>query len=224
MKRISRLIVKCRYVILILGIALLIPAALGFLRTKVNYDILYYLPDDIETMKGQDILLNEFGKGAYGIFICEGMNERELIDMTEKIRSVDHVAEVLGYDELTGGMLPMDMLPDRYQKVMRSENGEASLLFIFFDTTSSADETLKAIGEIRQIAGKQCFLSSMSAIAADTKNLVESEMGVYTIIAAVLCIIVLMLTTDSFMIPFLFMLSIGMPLKLNLKHDACWGM
>ncbi len=223
MKKFAEKIVKYRIIILILSVLLLIPSVLGFINTKVNYDILYYLPDDIETMQGQDILMDEFGKGAYGMLVCNGMESSDAIKLADQLEKVDHVAEVICYDSLTGGRLPKELLPEDMKNVFYSEESDGMLMFLFFDTTSSADETMDAIEEIRKITGKQCFLSSMSAIATDTKNLVESEMAIYTIIAVLLCMIVLLLTTDSFLIPVLFMISIGMAIIYNLGSNFIQG-
>lgn len=223
MKKFAEKIVKFRIPILIISVLLLIPSMLGFMHTKVNYDILYYLPDNIETMKGQDILMDEFGKGAYGILVCDGLNSADTIKLVEKLEKVEHVADVISYDNLTGGALPKEMLPDELSDVFYSEDGNGKLIFMFFDTTSSADETMDAIEQIRKLTDKQCFLSSMSAIATDTKNLVESEMAIYTIIAVLLCMLVLLLTTDSFLIPILFMASIGMAIIYNLGTNFIQG-
>ncbi|MGN0161192.1 MAG: RND family transporter [Lachnospiraceae bacterium] len=223
MLKVSEKIVKYRFLILLLSITLLIPAGIGFINLKVNYDILYYLPDDIETMQGQDILMQDFGKGAYGMLVCENMNSAQAIEMAQQVKEIDHVAEVISFSDLTNGGVPKEMLPDSIKDVFFSTDGNVELMFIFFDTTSSADETMAGIEEIRKIAGKQCFLSSMSSIATDTKNLVESEMFVYTVIAVLLCMLVLGLTTDSFMLPVLFMISIGMAILYNLGTNFIQG-
>lgn len=223
MKKFSNAIVKSRVFILILSVLLLIPAAFGFVSTRINYDILYYLPKDIETMEGQDILLDEFGKGAYGMFICNGMNSADVQKMASKVEAIDHVAEVICFDSLTDGRIPSDMLPEKAKDVFYSGDGEGTLMFIFFDTTTSADETMEAVEEIRDAAGEQCFLSSMAATATDTKNLVESEMFIYTAIAACLTLVVLLLTTDSFLIPVLFLVGIGMAIVFNLGTNFIQG-
>ncbi len=223
MRQLAEKIVKFRIPILIISLLLLIPSAMGILHTRINYDILYYLPDDIETMQGQDILMDEFEKGAYGILVCNGMSSSDAIKLADQLKEVDHVADVISYDSITGGKIPKELLPDDLNHVFYSEDGQGTLMFLFFDTTTSADETMDAIEEIRQLTGKQCFLSSMSAIATDTKNLVESEMAIYTIIAVLLCLLVLFLTTDSFLIPILFMLSIGMAILYNLGSNFIQG-
>lgn len=223
MKKLSEKIVRFRIPILILSLLLLIPSIFGILKTRINYDILYYLPKDIETMQGQDILMDEFGKGAYGMLVCNGMNSADSIRLADRLKEVAHVSDVICYDQLTDGSLPKEMLPDSAKDIFFSENSDGFLMFLFFDTTSSADETMDAIEEIRHITGEQCLLSSMSAIATDTKNLVESEMAIYTIIAVVLCLIVLFFTTDSFLIPILFMTSIGMAILYNLGTNFIQG-
>lgn len=223
MKKLSEKIVRFRIPILILSLLLLIPSIFGILKTRINYDILYYLPKDIETMQGQDILMDEFGKGAYGMLVCNGMNSADSIRLADRLKKVEHVSDVICYDQLTDGALPKEMLPDSARDIFFSESSDGLLMFLFFDTTSSADETMDAIEEIRHITGEQCLLSSMSAIATDTKNLVESEMAIYTIIAVVLCLIVLFFTTDSFLIPVLFMTSIGMAILYNLGTNFIQG-
>ena len=223
MLKVSEKIVKFRKLILVLAFLLLIPSGMGYLNTKVNYDILYYLPDEIETMKGQDVLLDDFGKGAYGMFVCNGMNKSEVQNMKEEVEQIDHVAKVICFDSLTGGRIPKEVLPESVKDIFYGRDGNSTLMFLFFDTTTSQDETMDAVEELRQIAGKNCFLSSMSAISTDTKNLVESEMLVYTAIAVVLCILVLLVTTDSFLIPILFMISIGLAVIYNLGSNIIQG-
>ncbi|MGN0436030.1 MAG: RND family transporter [Wujia sp.] len=223
MQKLSEKIVKYRVAILIVAVILLIPSAIGFLNTRVNYDILYYLPDDIETMEGQDILMDEFGKGAYGLFVCNGLSTKDTIKLADKIDEIDHVAEVISFDSLTNGLVPEEMLPEKVRNIFYSKNGDGCLMFIFFDTTSSADETMDAIEEIQKVAGKTCFLSSMAVTCLDTKNLVENEMFIYTAIAVILTMLVLFLTTDSFMIPVVFMVSIGAAIIYNLGSNVIRG-
>ena len=222
MRKFSEFIVKARIPILILSVLLLIPSVFGYVNTKVNYDILYYLPDDIETMQGQNILLNEFGKGAYAILVCEDMPDKDVSALSEEIRNVDHVESVLGYSEFSD-KIPPEMLPDEIRDVFYSEDESATLLFLFFDTTSSENETMQAITEIRSLSGEQCFLSSMSAVVTDTKNLVDKELTPYVLIAVVLCAIVLALTMDSFLLPVLFLADIGMAILYNLGTNFIQG-
>lgn len=223
MLKFGKQIVRSRYVILILSLILLIPSVIGFLNTRINYDILYYLPDDIETMQGQDVLLNDFGKGAYGIFVCDGLTSREQIDMRDRLLTVDHVADVISYSSLTDGQIPIEMMPSRVQDVFMSKDGDGCLMFIFFDTTSSADETMEAIGEIRKIAGTQCLLSSMAAVVTDTKDLVAEQTPIYTVIAVALALVVLFLMTDSFLVPIIFLIDIGISIIYNLGTNFVKG-
>ena len=223
MIRFGKGIVRMRYVILILALVLLIPSVIGFLNTRINYDILYYLPDDIETMQGQDVLLNDFGKGAYGIFVCDGLTSKEQIDLRNEIVEVDHVADVINYDSITEGQVPIEMMPDSIRNIFESRDGQGCLMFIFFDTTSSADETMDAIETIRGIAGRRCLLSSMAAVVTDTKNLVMEQTPIYTMIAVALALVVLFLMTDSFLVPVIFLVDIGIAIIYNLGTNVFKG-
>ena len=214
-------VVKYRVLILILGVLLLIPSVFGYLHTRVNYDVLTYLPDNIETMKGQDILVNDFGTGAFSMFIVDGMEEKDVAELKEKIEKVDHVANVIWYDSIADISVPMSMLPDDIYDVFNSDTG--TMMAIFFDEGTSSDGTMDAIAQIRKIAGKQCFLSGMSAVVTDTKNLAEKETPVYVLIAVILAVIVLGLTMESFFVPLLFMLSIGMAIIYNLGSNYFMG-
>ena len=214
-------VVKYRVLILILGVLLLIPSVFGYLNTRVNYDVLTYLPDNIETMKGQDILVNDFGTGAFSMFIVDGMEEKDVAELKEKIEKVDHVANVIWYDSIADISVPMSMLPDDIYDVFNSDTG--TMMAIFFDEGPSSDGTMDEIAQIRKIAGKQCFLSGMSAVVTDTKNLAEKETPVYVLIAVILAVIVLGLTMESFFVPLLFMLSIGMAIIYNLGSNYFMG-
>ena len=214
-------VVKYRVLILILGVLLLIPSVFGYLNTRVNYDVLTYLPDNIETMKGQDILVNDFGTGAFSMFIVDGMEEKDVAKLKEKIEKVDHVANVIWYDSISDISVPMSMLPDDIYDVFNSDTG--TMMAIFFDEGTSSDGTMDAIAQIRGIAGKQCFLSGMSAVVTDTKNLAEKETPVYVLIAVILAVVVLGLTMESFFVPLLFMLSIGMAIIYNLGSNYFMG-
>lgn len=214
-------VVKFRIPILIISILLLIPAGLGYVNTRVNYDVLTYLPEDIETMQGQDILVKDFGTGAFSMFIVDGMEDKEVSALKAKIENVEHVQKVLWYDSLADISMPKSMIPKDVYEVFNSDTG--TMMAIFFDEGTSSDGTMEAIGEIRKLAGKQCFLSGMSAIVTDTKNLAEKETPLYVLIAVVLVVIVLGLTMDSYFIPLLFMLSIGMAIVYNLGSNYFFG-
>lgn len=221
MVKLGRKIVKFRIPIFILSLLLLVPSAIGYINTRVNYDVLYYLPDDIETMKGQDILVDEFGTGAYSMFICEGMKNKDVAALKKKIENVEHVSKVVWYDSFSDLSVPVEMLPDKIQSALFSD--DSTMMFIIFETTTSADETMDAIGDIRKLAGKQCFVSGMSAIVTDTKNLAESEVAIYVLIAVVLSCIVLALTMESYLIPFLFLASIGIAILYNMGTNIFKG-
>ncbi len=214
-------VVKFRIPILIISILLLIPAGLGYVNTRVNYDVLTYLPEDIETMQGQDILVKDFGTGAFSMFIVDGMEDKKVSALKAKIENVEHVQKVLWYDSLADISMPKSMIPKDVYEVFNSDTG--TIMAIFFDEGTSFDGTMEAIGEIRKLAGKQCFLSGMSAIVTDTKNLAEKETPLYVLIAVVLAVIVLGLTMDSYFIPLLFMLSIGMAIVYNLGSNYFFG-
>lgn len=221
MIKVGKKIVKYRVFILILGFLLLIPSALGYFKTRVNYDILYYLPGDIETMKGQDILMEDFGKGAFAMEVVEGMQTKEISDTRKLIEGVEGVAEVISYDKLTDGMIPASILPDDIKEVF--SKGDATLMAVFFDDTTSADSTMKAITEIRRITGKQCYLSSMSAVVTDIKQLSEKETPIYVLIAVILSCIVLSVFMDCWVLPIFFMLSIGMAIVYNMGTNYFLG-
>jgi len=217
----GRAIAKARYLIVAIAFLLLIPSVIGYMKTKVNYDILYYLPDNIETMKGQDILLNDFGKGAYAIFIVNGMNNSDVAKLKEKVEDVDHVSQVIWYDSFMSNTVPQEMLPEKYYNIFHSKKG--TMMAIFFDQGTSSSGTMDAITQIRKISGDQCFLSSMSAIVVDTKNLTNQELFWYVLIAVILSAIVLAVTMDSFMAPILFLLTIGIAIVYNLGTNLVTG-
>lgn len=221
MIKFAKKIVKFRVPILVMSLILLIPSAFGYINTRVNYDILAYLPDDIETMEGQDILVNEFGTGAFSLFMVEGMEAKDVSALIDEIRDVDHVEKVIWYDSFMDISVPMDILPDNLKEAFNS--GNSTLMAIIFDETTSADGTMDAIEEIRHIAGKQCFLSGMSAVVTDTKNLSEKETPIYVIIAVICSVIVLSITMDSFIIPVFFLLSIGIAIVYNLGTNIFIG-
>lgn len=221
MEKISRLIVKSRLFILIVSLVLLIPSAIGYINTRVNYDILTYLPEDIETMKGQDILIDQFGTGSFVLFVAEDMDKKDVATLKEKIENVDHVENVIWYDSLSDLSVPIEILPDSLYKTFNSDT--STMMFIIFDEGTSSDGTMKAIEDIRKIANKQCFMSGMSAIVTDTKNMAEKETPIYVGIAVLLAVIVLSLTMDSYLIPLFFLLSIGMAIVYNMGTNIFKG-
>lgn len=216
-------VVKLRIPILIVSIFLLFPAALGYFHTRVNYDILTYLPKEIDTMKGQDILLDEFGTGAFSMCVVEGMEDQDISKMRKNMEKVDHVKKILWYDSLADLSIPKTMLPDKVQDAFINEDKDATLMVIFFDSSMSSDETMNAIEELRSVADKQCYISGMSAVVTDTKNLSDKEVPIYVLIAVILAVIVLSLTMDSALIPVFFLLSIGMAIIYNLGSNVFFG-
>ena len=223
MLKLGEKIVSARVVILILGFILLIPAAYGYIKTKVNYDILSYLPKDIETMVGQDILVDQFGTGAFSLYVVEGMEDKEVSALKSKIENVDHVSKVIWYDSFADLSVPKDMLPEKLYNAFNNDDKDATMMAIIFDDTTSADSTMDAIEEIRKISNKQCFLSGMSAVVVDTKKLSEKETPIYVLIAVILSSIILAITMDSIMIPVLFLASIGMAIAYNLGSNIFMG-
>ena len=223
MLKLGEKIVSARVVILILSFVLLIPAAYGYIKTRVNYDILSYLPKDIETMVGQDILVDQFGTGAFSLYVVEGMEDKEVSALKSKIENVDHVSKVIWYDSFADLSVPKDMLPEKLYDAFNNDDKDATMMAIIFDDTTSADSTMDAIEEIRKISDKQCFLSGMSAVVVDTKKLSEKETPIYVLIAVILSSIILAITMDSIMIPVLFLASIGMAIAYNLGSNIFMG-
>lgn len=223
MKKFGKLIVKLRIPILILSVLLLIPAAIGYFNTKVNYDILYYLPGDIDTMKGQDILLDDFGKGAYAMVVVDGMNKENVSELVKKVEKVDHVASVISYSGIVGDGVPAEILPDKFRSYFENDDSGATLFAIFFDDTTSSTETMDAIEELRDVTDKQCYIAGMSAVVTDTKSMSEKETPIYVLVAVLLVCVVLAIFMDSFLVPVLFMISIGMAIVYNLGTNVFLG-
>ncbi|MGI6115064.1 efflux RND transporter permease subunit [Luoshenia tenuis] len=221
MIKFGKAVVKLRIPILILAVILLIPSVLGILGTRINYDMLDYLPEDMDTVKGQNILLEDFGKGAFSLVMVEGMPTKDVSALKAQMEQVPHVETVLWYDSLADISIPMEVLP---QKVYDAFNqGDTTLMAVFFDTSTSADETMQAIADIRSLAGKQCFVSGMSAMVTDLKDLCEREEPIYVGLAVLLACAAMMLFMDNYLVPFLFLGSIGMAILLNLGTNYFMG-
>lgn len=223
MKKFGKIVVKLRIPILVLSFLLLIPSVLGYFNTRVNYDILYYLPNDIDTMQGQDILLDDFGKGAYAMVVVDGMNKSNVSKLVKKVEGVDHVASVISYSGIVGDDVPSEILPDKFRSYFENEDSGATLFAIFFDDTTSSDDTMKAIQEVRDVTDNQCYIAGMSAVVTDTKTMAEKETPFYVLVAVVLVCIVLAIFMDSFLVPVFFMLSIGMAIVYNLGSNYFLG-
>ena len=223
MLKLGKKIVKYRIPILILSFLLLIPATISYINTRINYDILSYLPDDIDTMKGQEILTDEFGTGAFSICVVEGMDKKGVAALEEKIKRVDHVNNVIWYDSLADLSVPMDVIPEKIRNAFNNDEKGSTLLIATFDTSTSADETLDGVEKIRKLTKNQCFQSGMSATIADIKKICNTEAVMYVVLAAGLSAIVLALTMDSFLAPVFFLLSIGMAIVYNLGTNFIAG-
>ena len=221
MVKVGKKIVKFRVPILILSIILLIPAVWGYVNTRINYDVLTYLPEDIETMQGQEIMTNDFGIGAFSMLMVDGMEDKEIVKLKEKVEKVDGVENVLWYDSLADIPVPQSVLPSKLYDEYNTEDG--TMMAVFFKDGTSSDETMKAITEIRKITGEQCFLSGMSAIVEDTKELAEKETPLYVLIAVALSALVLAITMESIFVPVLFLLSIGIAIVYNLGTNVFFG-
>ena len=221
MVKVGKKIVKFRVPILILSIILLIPAVWGYVNTRINYDVLTYLPEDIETMQGQEIMTNDFGIGAFSMLMVDGMEDKEIVKLKEKVEKVDGVENVLWYDSLADISVPQSVLPSKLYDEYNTEDG--TMMAVFFKDGTSSDETMKAITEIRKITGEQCFLSGMSAIVEDTKELAEKETPLYVLISVALSALVLAITMESIFVPVLFLLSIGIAIVYNLGTNVFFG-
>lgn len=216
-------VVKCRFLILILAFLLLIPSAIGYMKTRINYDILSYLPGQIETMKGQDILLDEFGTGAFSFVVVEGMQDKDLQKIADKIEDVPHVKNVIWYGSIMDFSIPREALPDDIYNFFNNKDADSQLMAVLFDESMSSDGTMDAIQTINDLVGKQCFVSGMASVNNDIRKLAENESVIYVLIAVVLSLIVLSLTMDSVVVPFLFLISIGMAIIYNLGSNVFFG-
>ena len=219
--RAAKAIVKNRVLILILALVLMIPAVFGMLNTRINYDMLNYLPDDMDTVIGQDTLKEDFGKGAFSFIIVEDMPARDVAALKEKIEAVNHVDTVLWYDSLADLSVPMELLPDKLYDAFNQ--GNATMMAVFFDSATSEDVTMDAIRDIRAIAGKQCFVSGMSALVTDLKDLCEQEEPIYVALAVACACAAMMLLLDGWLVPFVFLASIGMCIVFNLGSNYFFG-
>ena len=221
MKPMTMWLVRHRLLVVILCLALMIPSVLGMAATKTKYDLLYYLPQDLDTVRGQEILLEDFGKGAFSLLVTEGMNIREQAEMENAVKEIPHVDSVIGYASLTKGLIPLEIIPRELRD--KFNRGDCMLTAVFFDEGSSSEETMEAIEKIRKTAGEKCFVSGLSAVVTDTKKLVEEQEGIYIAIAVALCALVLTLTMDSFLLPLIFLSCIGISILWNMGSNIVFG-
>ena len=221
MIKFGKWIAKHRKLIVLLSVLLLIPSLIGISKTRINYDILSYLPNSLETVKGQDIMVDEFGTGAFSMVVVEDAKVKDVQKIKHKIEKVDHVKKVLWYDDLADTTFPKEMLPKKIRNVFFNKN--ATMMIALFDNTTSSDETMEAVSQMRHVVGKQCFISGMSGIVTDIKNLALEEMPIYVVIAAVMSLLVLCLTMESLLTPVLFLASIGIAILYNLGSNIFLG-
>ena len=221
LKRFAKGMVRHRVLVIILCLALVVPSVLGMAATRTKYDLLYYLPQDLETVKGQEILLEDFGKGAFSLLVTEGMTVREQADLENAVKEIPHVDSVIGYASLTKGQFPLEIIPEELRG--KFSRGDCMLTAVFFDEGSSSEATMEAIQQVRKVAGEKCFVSGLSAVVTDTKELVEAQEGTYVAIAVALCALVLMITMDSFLLPLVFLLCIGVSILWNMGSNFFLG-
>ena len=221
MKKIGDFVCKYKWMIVIISFLLLIPAFIGMYNTRVNYDILVYLPKDIETLKGENILTEDFKMGAFSVTVVDNMADKDLLKLEDKIRDVNGVNKVVSISDLTGTTIPIDILPDTVRS--KVANGNSKLMLITFKDSTSDDKTLSAVEKIRTITGDTCKVGGMSAMVLDTKVLFNSEMALYVAIAVILCIVVLMISLDSYLVPFLLIINIGVAILLNMGTNIFFG-
>ncbi len=221
MVKVGKWIAKHRWVFCILGLLLLVPSLIGIAKTRINYDLLSYLPDSLETVKGQDIMVDEFGTGAFSMVVVENMENKDVQKLEEKIEGIEHVKDVIWYDDFADISVPESMIPKDIREMLFK--GDATMMLVLLDDTTSSDTSMQAVSQMRKEVGEQCFISGMTGIVTDIKNLSLKEMPAYVVIAAALCLIVLGLAMESFVVPVLFLLSIGMAILYNFGSNFFLG-
>ena len=221
MVKVGKGIARHRVLILILSILLLIPSMIGMARTKINYDLLSYLPGDLETVKGQDILVDEYGMGAFSMVVVENMELKDVQKLEEEFSEVEHVKDVLWYDDAADISLPVEMIPKDLRETFF--RGDATMMLVLFDNTTSSDEAMGAVSELRRIADERCFIGGMTGVVTDIKNLCDEELPIYVVIAVLLSLLVLELTSTSYLTPLLFLFSIGSAILYNLGSNVFLG-
>ena len=214
-------IARHRILILLIGMLLLVPSVIGIVKTRVNYDLLSYLPDTLETVEGQDIMVDEFGTGAFAMCVVDGMPMKDVQKMADEFKQIDHVKDVLWYGEVIDISVPTQLLPDNLRK--KFFEGDAQLMVVFYDDTTSSDEAMGALTQMRRVADERCFIGGMTGIVTDIKDLCMQELPVYVVIAAVLSFIILLLATESYIVPAFFLIGIGVSILYNLGSNFFLG-
>ena len=221
MVKVGKWIAKHKVLVLLIGLLLVFPSMIGIAKTRVNYDLLSYLPETLETVKGQDIMVDEFGMGAFSMVVVENMEMKDIQKLEDEFSQVEHVKDVLWYDDVADISLPVEMIPQDLREAFFK--GDATMMLVLFDNTTSSDDAMDALTELRKLANKQCFISGMTGVVTDIKNIAMKELPIYVVIAAVLSLVVLELTSGSFVVPFLFLLSIGLAILYNLGSNIIFG-
>lgn len=221
MVKFGKFITKHKLIILLLGVLLIIPSMIGMIKTRINYDVLSYLPDSLETVSGQNVMVDEFGMGAFSMVVVENMENKDVVALKEKLEKVEHVEKIIWYDSVADIALPTDMLPNELKEALF--NGNATMMIALFDNTTSSDDTMQAVTEMRKEVKDQAFISGMSGIVTDIKNLVQAELPIYIVIAAVLALLVLLLTMESIVTPVLFLICIGLAILYNMGTNIFLG-
>ena len=221
MVKVGKWIARHRILMLILGVLLIIPSVIGMAKTRVNYDLLSYLPEHLETVKGQDILVDEYGMGAFSMVVVKDMDMKDVQKLEDKFSKVPHVKDVLWYDDVADISLPVEMIPKDLRDAFYK--GDATMMLVLFDNTTSSDDSMEAVTQMRKIANSQCFISGMTGVVTDIKNVALKELPVYVVIAAILSLIVLELTSGSYVVPILFLISIGLAILYNLGSNIFLG-
>ncbi|MCR5691486.1 MAG: MMPL family transporter [Eubacterium sp.] len=221
MMKFSEWVVKHKILIIILSLVLLIPAGIGYVSTRINYDVLSYLPSSLETVSGQDTMVDQFGMGAFSMIIVEDMEKKDIVDLKEGLKKIDHVEKVIWYDDIMDISVPVEMLPDKYKEALF--NGDATMMIALFDDTTSSDTTMEAVTAMREYVGERAFISGMSGIVTDIKNLALSEMPIYVVVAVTLSLLVLIFAMESAAIPFIFIAGIGVAVVYNMGSNIMFG-
>lgn len=221
MVKTGKWIAKHRILIVLIGILLLIPSVIGTIKTRINYDILSYLPESLETVKGQDVMVDEFGTGAFSMVVVEDMPLKDVQKLKNKFEEIEHVKKVLWYDDIADISVPTSMMPKDLKDIFFAD--DSTMMLVLFDNTTSSDEAMEAVTNMRAIADKQCFISGMSGVVTDIKNLCLQELPIYVAIAALFSFIVLEITGTSFVVPILFLLCIGISILYNMGTNIFLG-
>ena len=214
MNKFGKIVCKHKRIIFILAIFLLIPSIIGIKATRINYDILIYLPEDVETIKGEKILSEEFNMGAFSVVLLDNMSSKNIIKLEEKIKELDNIEKVVSIVDVLGTGIPKDILPEEIRDKIYNQN--ETLMLVTFKDQISSDSTMKTVEKLREISDEHCKISGMTATVLDTRKLSDSEIAIYVVIAVILCLIVLEVSLDSYIAPIILLLNIGIAILYNM--------